>query len=331
MPLLDSTYRAPGLLNNGHLLTIYPTLLRRVDDPYTERESIATPDGDVLTIDYSRSGSHRVVVLTHGLEGDSGRQYMTGMAQAFRRRGWDVAAWNCRGCGGEMNRLPRFYHSGATEDLRAVVRHLLEQRGYASLALVGFSLGGNMTLKYLGEEGEEIDERISGAVAFSVPCDLEASADRLALPVNRIYMHRFLRSLRDKIERKREKMPEALPNVDFRTIRTFHDFDEHYTAPLHGFLGARDYWNRCSSRQFVERISVPTLLVNALDDPFLSPECMPVEEAARSPWLSLERPRSGGHVGFVRFDRMGEYWSDARAVAFLQGERDAIRRRSMRA
>jgi uncharacterized protein len=317
MPLADSSYRAPRFLNNGHLLTIYPTLFRQVLDVQYERTRITTPDGDFLDLDMSLIGSDRVVVLTHGLEGDSGRGYMLGMVRALNIAGWDAVAWNCRGCSGETNRLPRFYHSGATEDLGAVIDHLLTTPHYTSLSLVGFSLGGNMTLKYLGERGASLPEPIRSAVAISVPCDLASSADRLALWSNRIYMRRFLHSLRDKVERKRVLMGDRLPSVDFREISTFHDFDEYYTAPLHGFRDAKDYWEQCSSRRYLHGIRIPALLVNALDDPFLAPACFPLEEAQENPCLILETPASGGHVGFVCFNEAGTYWSEQRAVEFL--------------
>jgi predicted alpha/beta-fold hydrolase len=318
MPLAESSYRAPRFLNNGHLLTIYPTLFRSVHDVQYERTRITTPDGDFLDLDISRIGSDRVVVLTHGLEGDSGRGYMRGMVRAVNQAGWDAVAWNCRGCSGETNRLPRFYHSGATEDLGAVIDHLLFDTHYNSLSLVGFSLGGNMTLKYLGERGGDLPEQLRSAVAISVPCDLASSADMLAHWSNRIYMRRFLRSLRDKVERKRVLLPGTLPEKDFREIRTFHEFDEYYTAPLHGFRDAKVYWERCSSRQFLHGIRIPTLLVNALDDPFLAPACFPLNEARENRCLTLETPASGGHVGFVRFNDDGMYWSEERAVEFLR-------------
>jgi hypothetical protein len=240
------------------------------------------------------------------------------MVRAFNRRGWDALAWNMRGCSGEPNKLPRFYHSGATEDLEAVVAHVRQiSPRYRGLALVGFSLGGNITLKYLGERGEAVHPLIVGAVAFSVPCDLASGARKMARSRNRIYLRRFLRLLHGKIRAKMTLMPGRITDQGYHRIKTFKDFDDRYTAPLHGFESAEDYWRRASSKQFLPAIAVPALLVNAGNDPFLGKECYPTAEARRHPKVYLEMPASGGHVGFVSFTKGGEYWSETRAGEFL--------------
>lgn len=244
---------------------------------------------------------------------------MQGMAGAFHRAGWDVLAWNCRGCGGVESRKLRSYHSGATDDLAAVVNHALAGNRYREAGLIGFSLGGNITLKYLGELGEAVDPRVLGGVAFSVPCDLAASSIRLERLSNRIYMGRFMRSLRTKIRGKIKQFPGQLTDEGLEVMRTFREFDGAYTAPLNGFESAEDYWARASSKPFLNRIAVPALLVNARNDPFLPEECFPEEAAANSECFHLEAPRDGGHVGFVSFTRSGEYWSEKRAVEFLGG------------
>ncbi len=316
MPIIHESSFRPALLLGPHLQTIIPAMFPpRVAVSY-RRERIDTPDGDFLDLDWLRSGSRRVAILQHGLEGSSGRPYIRGMAAALRDAGWDVLAWNFRGCGGQTNRTLRWYHSGETGDLRHVIAHALATVGYEQVALIGFSLGGNMTLKYLGEEGESIDPRIVGAVTFSVPCDLKSSALRLADRSNRIYMRRFLRTLADKVRRKMAVMPGMLSDEGLKGIATFQEFDDRYTAPLHGFRDAEEYWARSSSRAFLERIRVPALLVNALDDPFLAPPCYPAAEAERSRYFHLETPRSGGHVGFVAAgpDRR---WMEWRALEFL--------------
>ena len=198
MPVIrDPGYRAPYYLFNGHLQTIVPSLLRKTPLPFYERERITLPDADFLDLDWARTGSRQLVIISHGLEGDTSRPYVKGMAAAMNRLGLDALAWNFRGCSGESNRLLRAYHSGATEDLDQVVRHVQQTRSYEHLALVGFSLGGNLTLKYLGEKGTEIDPRIKSAVAISVPCDLQKSAEQLGRLRNRMYQKRFIRSLRE--------------------------------------------------------------------------------------------------------------------------------------
>ncbi len=318
MPTLrTTTYTPPLLLRNGHLQTIYPSLFRRVGELEYIRERVETPDSDFLDLDWSRVGTRRLAILSHGLEGNSDRTYIRGMARAVNRAGWDALAWNYRGCGGEMNRTARLYHSGATEDLVIVIDHAVRSGGYDEIVLLGFSLGGNLTLKYIGERGDEIEPRISAAVVFSVPCDLKASADRLAVRSNRIYMRSFLTSLTDKIRRKMEQMPGSLADHGLDVMRTFHEFDNLYTAPMHGFADADDYWRKSSCRQFIPNIRVPATLISAKDDPFLPDACYPFDEARANPLFTLEVPEHGGHVGFVSFGGDGSYWSERRAVEIL--------------
>lgn len=300
-----------------HLSTIYPTLFRRVLPVPYHRERIATPDGDFLDVDWSRVGSARAALVIHGLEGDSHRAYVQGMVRALNRRGWDVAALNLRGCSGTPNRRLRFYHSGATEDVATAIAHVRAQP-YHTLALVGFSLGGNLVLKYLGERGPAVPSVVQGGVAVSVPVDLLGCADALERPGNAIYRWHFLRQLRATVEAKAAQFPDAISTAAFSHIRTLRDFDEHYTAPLHGFAGATDYYTRVSSLPLLPSIAVPTLLINAANDPFLSASCYPEPVAARHAALTLSTPQYGGHVGFVQPNRNGEYWSETTAGRFLQ-------------
>lgn len=317
MPLVASTYEAPAWLPGGHLQTLYPHLVRRVDFDYDRRTRIDTPDGDFLDLDWTTKGRSHLVVLTHGLEGSTRRGYVRGMARALFRRGWDVLAWNLRGCSGTPSRCLRTYHSGATDDLAVVVDHVLAQ-GYAQVALVGFSLGGNMTLKYLGERGADLDPRIRGAVAFSVPVDLTASARRLSHPANWHYAQHFLRTLRAKVRAKAARWPDAIEAPGFGEVRTLRAFDDRYTAPLNGFCDADDYYRRASSKPLLRHIAVPTLLVNAANDPFLASSCYPRAFARAHLHFTLEVPDEGGHVGFPLPDGEGTYWSERRAVAFLE-------------
>lgn len=319
MPLVEgSSFRPHPLLPGGHLQSIVPTLLRRVSGIRYERVRIDTSDGDFLDLDTSRVGSDRVAIVGHGLEGSSRRAYVLGMVKAFNRAGWDAVAWNFRGCSGEPNRKLRSYHSGASDDLDAVVRHVGRCGGVSSVVLVGFSMGGNIVLKLLGEQGR-VHPPIKAAVAFSVPCDLASAAREMAKPSNALYMRRFLRMLRVKIRAKMELFPGRIDDHGYEQIRTFREFDERYTAPLCGFESAEDYWARAASRPLLARIRVPTLLVNALDDPFLGEACTPREEALRHPFLHLETPRSGGHVGFVGVGRPWDFWAESRAVEFCEG------------
>jgi uncharacterized protein len=315
MPIVGhSTYKCPLFLSSGDLQTVLPGLVRQVGLVY-QRERIATPDKDFLDLDWVRKGSSRLAILSHGLEGDSKRHYVVGMVKALTGRGWDALAWNARGCSGEPNRVLRFTHSGATEDLHTVIRHVLATCAYSDLVLIGFSLGGNLTLKYLGERPP--DPRIKAALAFSVPCDLECSSVQLAKPANRIYMLRFLTTLRQKVRALAQLMPDKINDRGYQELRNFKDFDDRYTAPIHGFENAQDYWRKCSCKQFLNTISVPTLLINARNDPFLADECYPADEAESNLNLHLEIPPQGGHVGFMSVNKAGEYWSETRGASFL--------------
>jgi predicted alpha/beta-fold hydrolase len=320
VPVIPSAYRAPWFLHNGHAHTIYPVLCRRVNGVHYERERLELDDGDVLDLDWSRAGGRNVVLIAHGLEGSSGGAYIKGMVRAINRRGWDAVALNFRGCSDEPNRLARFYHSGATDDLWSAARHV-QQKGYERVALVGFSLGGNVTLKLLGELGDDAPEWLFGGVGISVPCDLKSSAEAMARPANSIYMRRFLVDLRAKLRAKQSRFPKEMDDSGYNHVRTFRHFDDRYTAPLHGFRDAEDYWARCSSRFFLEAIRRPALLLNAVDDPFLAPECFPREAATHSDWLCLESPQHGGHVGFVGGGLgLDEYYSERRVLEFIGAE-----------
>jgi predicted alpha/beta-fold hydrolase len=318
MPLIhDSSYRAPSWLPGGHAQTIFPALFRRLPRVPARAERLELPDGDFIDLEWSGKSRDRLAILSHGLEADMRTGYIQGMAAALIRRGWDVLTWNFRGCGGEPNRLLRMYHSGATEDLHAVVEHALAHHPAATFDLIGFSLGGNLTLKYLGERPADLPPQLGRAVVFSVPCDLACSSRQLALFSNRIYMERFLIAMRSKIRAKKSTFPDELDLTGLNRIRNFGQFDDRYTAPIHGFRDAADYWARNSSRQFLPQIPLPTLLVNAANDPFLGPGCYPHEEAAASPCFYFESPATGGHVGFSAFGNGGEYWSETRALDFL--------------
>ncbi|MBL7856803.1 MAG: alpha/beta fold hydrolase [Cyclobacteriaceae bacterium] len=308
------SYKPPFILFNAHLETIFPSLIRSVDlQPYT-RERITTPDADFLDLDWLTGKSNKLVIISHGLEGNSQRPYVKGMAKAFFNQGFDVLAWNYRGCSEEINNQLRFYHSGATDDLDTVIQHAVRRTVYSAIYLVGFSLGGNLTLKYLGERPP--NSRIKKAVAFSVPMDLHASCQKISNPSNWIYANRFLKSLKGKIIAKAKQFKELDTNR-LDKIKSLQEFDDHYTAPLHGFQHAVQYYETCSSIRFVMNITVPTLIINANNDPFLSEECFPIAMLKHHSFVTFEKPLHGGHVGFTQFNREGLYWSEARAIEFF--------------
>ena len=311
MPLLESCFHPPLFLRNGHLQTILGALLPRRFRNEVLAERLELPDGDFLDLDWVKAGHRRLAVISHGLEGSSKNRDIRGLSAALNKAGWDTLAWNFRGCSGELNRCLRFYHSGETSDLSTVVNHAA--RSYSRLALVGFSLGGNMILKYLGEGN--VHPFVHAGVAISAPVDLASSARALdRRPGNQIYLRRFMKSLAAKVEAKAKRFPTEIDATGVRDVRSFSIFDDRYTARIHGFRDAEDYWSQSSAIGYLNRISIPTLLLNAKDDPFLSLESFPYKEGRQNPCLSLETPNSGGHLGFL--DAQG-FWIERRIPEFL--------------
>ncbi len=321
MPLLPvPVYRPPFPFTSGHLQTIYPTFYRRTPPANPIRERLETPDGDFIDIDwhYSHTNPCRgLTVVSHGLEGHSRKKYPLGMAHCLSSHGWDVICLNFRCCSGEPNRLPRFYHSGVTDDLHLVLCHGL-RRGYERAALVGFSMGGNQTLKYLGENPSLVPAEVTAAVVFSVPCRLGDAVLVMDKLSNRPYMHYFMKGLREKIREKAARFPDLIDLDGLDQMITFAPFDNKYTAPLHGFKDADDYYQRCSSATVIGSIEVPALLVQAQDDPFLPASCYPIDEAEKSESFFLEITDFGGHVGFMGGWSAPHYWSELRALAFIE-------------
>ena len=318
MPLIESSsYRAPRFAKNTHLQTIYRALFRKLPPLHYQRERLETPDGDFLDLDWLSIGSSKLVVGLHGLEGHSQSTYITGLIHYFNQQGWDGLALNFRGCGGEPNRLLRTYHSGETTDLAFVLSYIAQQKQYTDVVLVGFSLGGNVALKYVGELGEEVPQIVQKVAAVSVPCDLASSSIRLAGWENRMYMIRFLLSLKKKMKKKYQSFPGNFDLQALLKARNFKDFDDAYTAPVHGFKDAADYWERASSAPFLQNIRIPALLINAADDSFLGAACYPRQQARNSSYFYLEIPEHGGHVGFLGADSQGFYWIERRIWQFV--------------
>jgi uncharacterized protein len=317
MPIVSSSYEPPRFFKNPHLLTIYTGLIRSPAVLPFRRERIPFGSDDFLDLDWLTHDSKRLVIITHGLTGSSRGRHVSRMAKALHRRGFDILAWNFLGAGEEINRGLGWYHSGSSDQLRAVIAHAVALGRYESIALVGFSLGGNVTLKYLGEEGAKAPSLLTQAVVFSVPCDLKGCAYRLAEARNRIYMHHFLKNLGAKLGEKSARHPGAIDLTGYNNIKNFIEYDERYTAPLHGFKDAEEYWRLSSSRRYLSEIKTPTTIISAQDDPFLSPSCFPVPEVHASKYLTLEMPRYGGHMGFVESFLAKDLWSERRADQLL--------------
>lgn len=317
MPLVtNSNYKRPVILFNPHLETIVPSVFRKISGPLYQRERIHLFDGDFLDIDWLKSGYKKLVIISHGLEGNSERHYVKGMAAYFFSHHWDVAAWNCRGCSGEINLAPRLYHHAGTEDLEAVIQHALNIKQYSKIALIGFSMGGSLTLKYLGER-KEVPQQIVSSTVFSVPCNLGDSAALLDQNKNKFYRNRFLRKLKRKINLKSAQYPHVFDTKPLEKINYFREFDEIYTAPTHGFKSAEHFYQKASASLYIPNINIPSLLVNAQNDPFLSETCYPISLAKDHPHFFLEIPQEGGHVGFNQFGKKQNYM-EYRALNFIE-------------
>ena len=316
MPIVQSTYKAPYFFRKGFVSTVYSGLFRNVNGLQQERERIELSDSDFLDLDWSfaKAKINKLIIVLHGLEGNAQRPYMTGTAKLFTENNIDAVCVNFRGCSGEPNRKYYSYHSGATQDLHEVVQHIIESKHYSEIYIKGFSLGGNVTLKYL-DERDNVPSQIKAGIAVSVPCFLKGSALELHTFKNILFHDRFKRYLVERLKLKQKQYPDKLKVEDINSIKTLNDFDNVYTSKAHGFIDAQDYYEKSSSLQFLNNIKTPTLIINALNDSFLSPECYPVKEAKTNSNLHLEMPNYGGHVGFVKLNKF--YYNETRALDFI--------------
>jgi predicted alpha/beta-fold hydrolase len=288
-----------------------------------ERERLELADGDFLDLDWVKDadgiparGDGPLVVVLHGLEGCAQSGYALEMYRALFRVGLDAVGMNFRSCSGEANRLPRMYHSGDTGDLTHVLDLLAGRLGSRPTGAVGFSLGGNVLLKYLGEQKKNTP--IRAAAAISVPFDLGAGADHLERGFGKVYRYYLVRRLMRKVRAKVHLLDGVLNLERASAARTFREFDDAVTAVLHGFEDADDYYRRSSSRQFVPRVSIPTLIVHAEDDPFLPPGTIRQDPVQANPHLTLRITPRGGHVGFVSGSpRSPVFWAEREAGRFL--------------
>jgi hypothetical protein len=320
----DDRFRPAWWLLNRHLQTIWPVLCRARIRLEIRRERVELPDGDFLDVDWVGRGGPIVIVL-HGLQGSAESNYARGLLKQIETRGWRGALMHFRGCSGEANRLPRSYHSGETTDVDWFARELRRREPETPLAGVAYSLGGNVLLKWLGESGT--DNPLKAAVAVSIPFELGAAADSMEAGFSRIYQWYLVRKLKRAV---RAKMANGsfelpLPGAELDRLRTFREFDDAVTAPMHGFESAQDYYERCSSRQFVDRIETPTLVLHAADDPLMRSGVIP-PPAERSAHVAFEVSPNGGHVGFVSgaWPWSARYWLEDRIPEFLQAQIDPI-------
>ncbi|MFK7810348.1 MAG: YheT family hydrolase [Saprospiraceae bacterium] len=316
MPILNADNYRPGFpFRNPHINTIFPPVFRKIEQPSFVRERLNTVDDDFLDVDWLKKGHRRLAILCHGLEGSSDSQYIKGTANLLHKREWDVLAMNYRSCSGEINLQYRMYHSGATDDLHFVVNEV--EIAYEEIVLIGFSLGGNLVLKYSNDGIYELSQKIKKTVAVSVPVDLGGAAVEIMKPKNKIYERRFLKSLGDKALAKSRQFPDRFPMDNYKKVKNLRDFDEYFTGPIHGFAGAEDYYTRCSALQFLNNVRFPTLILNAQDDTFLSESCYPRDLAKANEFLFLSVPKYGGHVGFTILGA-DHYWEELQIAAFIE-------------
>ena len=315
MPIVKSKFKAPFRFRSGFIATVYSGLIRRLKINQF-RERIILRDDDFIDLDwsYSSAPSKSLIILFHGLEGHGQRPYITGAALHFNEHNIDAICVNFRCCSGELNKYYPTYHSGKTDDVEDIIKHVISLEKYDSIFLKGISLGGSILLKYLGD-GTVVPPQVKAAMAVSVPCDLSGSAKALHTLKNLPYHINFKRGLVNRLKLKQKKFPEAISKARIKTIKTLNDFDEVYTSRAHGFKNAQDYYDKCSSLQFLNAINTPVLILNALNDSFLSEACYPYNEAKINPNVFLETPNHGGHVGFI--SRNGYYYNETRALDFF--------------
>lgn len=313
-------FETAWLFRNPHFQTIWPALFRSPPKPRYSRERIELSDGDFIDIDWSDEckSDTPVAILFHGLEGSSDSPYIRGLVNVLSKQGWRCAAVNFRGCSGELNRLQRSYHSGATDDLGEIITLLSERYPDSALHAIGFSLGGNVLLKWCAETGGQ--NPLNAAIAISVPYQLAVASSTLDSKhfFSRLYRWRLLSSLKSKVIQKIQLGIIEYDIADIKHIQSFYDFDDRFTAPLHGYKDADDYYRRASSYPYLDKIQIPTLLLHAADDPFMNSSVIP-EQTERTSSVKLELSANGGHVGFYQptFNK-SSYWLETRIPGFLK-------------
>jgi predicted alpha/beta-fold hydrolase len=324
--LINTTFRPAWWLNNGHLQTLYPALVRKISSPKLRRERLITPDNDFIDIDWCGEGKQPLIILLHGLTGSSQSVYIKGLQHTLLQQGFRSVALNFRGCSGELNYSARCYHSGETEDIHFLYQTLRQREPDTPFAMVGFSLGGNVLLKWLGEQGSQLS--LFAAIAVSVPLVLSNCATKLDNGFSRIYRKNLLSELKSFVKAKQRyleklgKLQEAgkIEQLgDLTAIKSFWQYDDKVVAKLHGFKNVHDYYQRSSSRQFLKSIAISTLLIQAIDDPFMTEDVLPgLDELSSS--IHLEITRGGGHVGFISGQNPFKpaYWLEQRIPEFLK-------------
>lgn len=316
MPLINkSTYNPKNIFfESAHLSTIIPAKFKKYPIPKYERERIELEDGDFLDLDWRKQNhQNQLVILCHGLEGNTTRTYMNTCSDYFFQRDFNVLAWNYRSCGGEMNRLKRLYHHGSYDDLETVIDYATQQ-GFQQIFLVGFSMGGALVMNYLGNS--KIPEKVKAAVGISVPISLSSSSNTLKKFPNVVYFKNFKRTLIPKLKEKAKQFPGELNEKKLDEIKSFDEIDDYFTAPMHQYKNKEDYYEKASPKNIIKKIKTPCLVINAKNDPFLGDECYDTDLFENQPYVYFEQPTYGGHCGFPLSDRKHS-WADRRAYNFI--------------
>jgi len=318
MPIEYTNFKRPKWLLNGHWETVYPALFRKPKPlPFVRRE-LTLSDGDFIEVDYLQNGSSKVALLLHGFEGSSQAQYIQGAGNVLKDVGYDLVAINYRGCGGKANKLLRGYHIADTQDVTELINHIIESFDYKTMVMVGFSFGGSVTLKYLGENGNNVPSIIKAAFTASVSTDLRGMSNQLNKPKNYFYQQRFFRRMKQKMKQKEVLMKAAGYNVnDFNKHKTFNALDGWFTCPIYGFKNPEEYYEVGSPDNYIGEITIPTMLVNAKNDPFLSETCFPVDLANQNANFYLQIPQHGGHCGFTQQNNSTISYAEQMMIEFF--------------
>lgn len=313
MPLIaHSTYTHPFILRGGHIQTILPSY-RKVENFSYDYERIETPDNDFLDLAWRTQNSRKLMIATHGLEGNSERPYMRGIAKAFFEAGYDVLAWNCRSCSGEMNKQFRLYNHGDIDDIDCVVQHALQKNGYDTIILIGFSMGGNISLKYAAEKAPP---SVSRVIAFSAPLEMRTSTAVLDKKSNILYKKLFISGIKPKILEKIARFPDRITMEMFKKIKKWDDYLDFFFVKINGYASLDAFFELGSAVNFLHKIKIPTLIVQAQNDPMLTADCFPYKLCESLKYVFLETPKNGGHCGFPL--TKSRSWAEARALNFAE-------------
>lgn len=313
MPIVQSSYRPPAYLFNSHLQTLAPVFSIKPNNNLYQTEKFELPDGDFLELDWIKRGHHKLMILCHGLEGNSRSHYVQQMALHFSKTGWDILALNLRGCGKEINRLPILYHGGSTKDVATIVEKYAHY--YNSLVLVGFSLGANILLNFIARHATP--PNLLAAAAFSVPCDLYQSEQLIDKFFNRLYAQKFVTKLKNKVRKLEIQHPGIADINSLINVKSIQKFTAEFASPLCNFGTVEDYYSTGNCLNSLKDTNIPTLVVNAQNDMFLSKSSYPVSIAEKSNYVYLDMPKHGGHAAFPISFR--ESWMSIRLERFLNG------------